>query len=216
MNLKLYYPLRPFYINQRFAENKPCVRHFGEYNQQVIDSNPDGTCPVEASKLYPHFMMRGHNGTDLKAGQQNVYAATEGIVIEKQMVPARGLGLGILTTSQYDFGTYGTHFIKLRYWHLKSMYCEVGDKIEVGQVIGISDNTGFSSANHLHFEGQLYDKDAGGHPKLFLPSDAIAGAIDIEPYFNGQYADIYPQLQSKLTALIPLLYKLIEYLKRSN
>ena len=45
------------------------------------------------------------------------------------------------------------------------------------------------AGNHLHFEGDPMDKDAGGHPYNFPHPEEIAGAVDIEPYFNGRYAE---------------------------
>lgn len=212
-SLRLYYPVRPHVVNQHFGGNLPCVKNFGLSTQEVVTGADNNTCPLEFDKLYQHWGMAGHNGTDINAGEQAVYAALDGVVIEKQMVPSRGLGVGVLSNEQYDFGMYGIHYIKIRYWHLKSFNCEVGDTIAVGDILGISDTTGYSSGNHLHFEGQPMDKDAGGHPVLSMPAGNIAGAIDMEPYFTGIYADIVPgkiislrqqvaQLLIKLSALI--------------
>lgn len=213
MRLRLYYPVRPFHVNQKFGDNIPCVKDFGLPTQSIVNGS-QSSCPIGYDKLYGKFGMIGHNGLDLQAGEQNVYAACDGVVVEKQTVPARGLGLGILTNEQYDFGVYGTHCMKIRYWHLKSFFCEVGDKITTGQVIGISDNTGYSSGNHLHFEGQPMDKDLGGHPILANPLGSIAGAIDLEPYFTGIYADTVPSTVSLLRAQIALLtMKLAELIK---
>lgn len=200
--LTLYYPVKPFHVNQHFGNEGPCVIDFGLPTQNIYSPfiSPDGVtrCYAGGDKLYPHFGMTGHSGTDLMAGVQAVYAAHDGVVVEKQSVPARGLGLGILTNEPVDLDDHGTHFIKIRYWHLQSFTVEVGDSVKAGQQIGISDNTGYSSGNHLHFEGQPMDKDAGGHPVLALTDSGksvIANAIDIEPYLNGQYAqDIGPGL----------------------
>lgn len=219
--LSLYYPVSPFAINQHFGANNPCVVSFGTPHQVVIDSNADGTCPPGSDKLYAHFGMAGHNGTDLHAGEQNVYAAHDGLVIEKQTVPARGLGLGILTNEPVDLDQYGTHYIKIRYWHLKMMFVDVGDQVKAGDLIGISDNTGYSSGDHLHFEGQPMDKDAGGHPYLSFnspgenPAGVIAAAIDLEPFFNGQYAEQIATVASLYQKLIVVLLKLIHMLKSS-
>lgn len=188
----IYYPVKPFYVNQHFGENYPCVKDFGLSDQSIIvpEINEDNTttCPMGYDHLYDHWGMKGHNGTDLMAGEQPVYAAMDGVVVEQQLVPARGLGLGILSNQKYDFGALGTHFLKLRYWHLKSFTKNAGDIVKVGDVIGISNNTGYSSGNHLHFEGNLMDKDAGGHPILLNGDNGYFGAINIEQYFNGQYA----------------------------
>ncbi len=105
----------------------------------------------------------------------------------------------------------GTHFAKLRYWHLKSFTVKVGDHVEVGQQIGITDNTGYSSGNHLHFELQPMDKDKGGHPKLTNPVGHIAGAVSLEPYLTGTYA-----LDENLKTIVGLLSQLIVLLKKSK
>lgn len=214
--LRLYYPVRPFVVNQPFGGNIPCVKDFGLSTQAIVGGINNTTCPVGFDKLYAHFGMSGHNGTDLESGVQNIYAACDGVVVEKQTVPARGLGLGILTNEQYDFGAFGAHFIKIRYWHLKSFYVEVGDKITAGQLIGVSNNTGYSSGDHLHFEGQPMDKDAGGHPFLSFPTPqdgVIASAIDVAPYFVGTYAEDVPHLISLTQRLITLLQQIVNALR---
>lgn len=181
MRLKLTYPVRPFVYNQHFGDDIPCVKDFGLTTQTIVDGTST-TCPTGFDKLYSHFGMTGHNGTDLQAGEQPVYAAAAGTVIEQQIVPARGFGLGIITDEPVDLDC-GTHYAKLRYWHLKTFNVSVGDHITQGQQIGISNNTGYSSGNHLHFELQPMDKDKGGHPFLVNPPGNIAGAVSVEPYF---------------------------------
>lgn len=186
---EIFYPVKPFRITQSFGENDPCVKNFGKPNQTILSGY--ATCPIGYEKLYPKFGMDGHNGTDVATGEQPVYAAMAGTVIEKQTVPARGLGLGILSEGIYPFKE-GNYFLKLRYWHLKSFTVEVGQTVKVGDQIGVTNNTGYSSGNHLHFEGQLMSKDAGGHPKLVKLPTKYANSINIEPYFNGLFAaDIF-------------------------
>lgn len=195
MKLELYYPVRPFHITQHFAENSACVKNFGTPSQQIIGVQNNATCPVGYDKLYDHFGMAGHNGLDLKAGVQNVYAACAGTVIEQQLVPARGLGLGIITDTPVEVGLPVPYYMKMRYWHLKEFKVRIGDTVQAGDLIGISDTTGYSAGNHVHFEGQPMQKDEGGHPKVlfgngnYFGMKFIGGGIDIEPYFNGQYAD---------------------------
>ena len=193
MRLELFYPVKPFRVNQHFGANEPCVKDFGLPTQRVVTPpGPTFTCPTGYEKLYSQWGMSGHNGTDLMAGEQKVYAAHGGVVVEKQTVPSRGLGLGILTNEPVELDEHGVHYIKIRYWHLKSFNVEVGDSVKAGQLIGVSDSTGYSSGNHLHFEGQPMNKDAGGHPYIALSdsgSSVIANAIDVEPFLNGKYAE---------------------------
>ncbi len=212
--LRLYYPVRPYTVNQSFGENIPCVKDFGLPTQFIVDGADNTTCYPGFEKLYPKFGMSGHNGLDLKAGEQNVYAAHAGTVVEKQSVPARGLGVGILTDNQVFLDGAGVHFAKTRYWHLKSIFVEAGEHVEAGQLIGVTDTTGFSAGNHLHFEVQPIDKDAGGHPFLALPNNGIGAAIDPEPFFTGVYADTIPQTISLTRMLIIVLTKLRDELQK--
>ena len=175
----IYPPVRPLYFNQHFGANNLCVKDFGLSTQHIVWN--EGVCQEGYEKLYPKWGMAGHNGTDLMAGEQPVYASMDGVVIEQQTVPARGLGLGILSNEKFDFPE-GNHYLKLRYWHLKTFYVQVGSSVKVGDMLGITDNTGYSSGNHLHFEGQLMEKDAGGHPYVVYPNNGYYGAVDIEPY----------------------------------
>lgn len=183
----IYYPIRPFHINQHFGGNLPCVKDFGLPTQDIVTGAGDNTCPVGYDKLYKQWGMLGHNGTDLAAGEQPVTASMDGVVIEQQTVPARGLGLGILTNQQYDFGDLGVHYLKIRYWHLKSFNVQAGDSVKIGDQIGISNNTGYSSGNHLHFEGQLMDKDFGEHPYVINGNNGYFGAISLEPYLSDKF-----------------------------
>lgn len=47
---------------------------------------------------------------------------------------------------KHDDGSYS------RYYHLKSAKLAVGDRVERGQVIGYSGNTGYTGGPHLHFD----------------------------------------------------------------
>lgn len=213
---RAYYPVRPHFVNQKWSENLPCVKNFGESNQIIVTGKDDKTCPVGYEKLYPLLGMKGHNGTDLRAGIQTVYAAHAGTVLETQKVPARGLGVGLLSDEKYDLEEYGEHYVQTRYWHLQSIAVEVGQKIEVGDILGVTDSTGYSSGNHLHLELRLMDKDNGGHPVVFHRDhlNMINGSIDMEPYFTGVYADEYAKAISWNVRLISLLQTIINLLKK--
>jgi murein DD-endopeptidase MepM/ murein hydrolase activator NlpD len=213
--LRLNYPLRPFFINQKFAGNIPCVKDFGLPSQKIVDGGANNSCPPGYTKLYAEFRMAGHNGIDLYAGEQPVYAACDGIVIEQQTVPARGLGLGILTDEPVSLDAFGTHYAKLRYWHLKSFTVKVGQHVKAGDQIGITDNTGYSSADHLHFELDPVDKDRGGHPVYVNPPGSIAGSIDPAPFFTGIFADTLQERISLYQKLLALLFAEIRLI-RSN
>lgn len=66
---------------------------------------------------------------------------------------------GTVTVSQCDATGYGTHVRIMHadgyltiYGHLQGYTVKVGDKVSAGQKIGLTDNTGFSTGPHIHFE----------------------------------------------------------------
>lgn len=121
--MKLSYPLEKIYITQRFGE-RPAY--------------------------YAKYGLKGHNGVDFRTrfwdsplGRTYVTASVDGAV---EIVRADAAG-------------YGTH-IRLRhadgsmtiYGHLTRSYVSKGQSVKRGQRIGLSGNTGDSSAPHLHWE----------------------------------------------------------------
>ena len=78
--------------------------------------------------------------------------------------PVRASGGGSVSAAGYD-PDYGL-FVLLRhpsgyetmYGHLSRLVAAEGDEVQAGQVIGLSGNSGRSSAPHLHFEIRHDDK----------------------------------------------------------
>ncbi len=120
----------------------------------------------------------------------------------------------MLTDERYDFGKYGIHYARVRYWHLREFYVEVGDAVDVGAKLGVTDTTGYSSGNHLHFEVNLFDRDAGGHPvQVFLPG-MIAGAIDPADYIELPCAEDYAVQVSYYQRLLAALQAMARELSK--
>lgn len=84
-----------------------------------------------------------HTGTDLgtPAGTA-VYAPANGVVVYTGTLTVRGNVIVV------DHG-WG---VMSGFWHLEQSLVNVGDRVEKGQQIGISGNTGLSTAAHLHWE----------------------------------------------------------------
>jgi len=95
----------------------------------------------ENRDMYVKYGLRAHNGVDLRAAEgAQIYAPFEGVVKIKD---SGKLG-------------YGLH-IKLRRGnlelvlaHLSKVLVKDGDTVHLGDPIGLSGSTGFSTAPHLH------------------------------------------------------------------
>jgi len=86
---------------------------------------------------------RIHGGIDVAAARGSiVVGATEGTVL---MVGDQG-AYGQSVFVENNDGTVAW------YAHLTEPYVKVGDKIQRGQIVGVSGNTGRSTGPHLHFE----------------------------------------------------------------
>lgn len=124
------------------------------------------------SSTRPHKLVQGYFGKfshaevhaldfEMPEGTE-IVAAREGVVVEiKEDSNVGGttrdyLDKGNFVIVYHDDGTFGNYF------HLKQQGALVsaGQRVERGTVIGLSGNTGLSSAPHLHFEVLL--PSAGG------------------------------------------------------
>jgi murein DD-endopeptidase MepM/ murein hydrolase activator NlpD len=81
-----------------------------------------------------------HNGIDLSARYEAVFTVLDGVVEEAGYTSANG---NYLKIKHGDFETF--------YLHLDRFYYKAGDRVFAGNLIGISGNTGKSTAPHLHF-----------------------------------------------------------------
>jgi len=95
-------------------------------------------------RLHPVLgVMRLHTGIDLVAKEGvPVVSTQDGVIVKAQSADA----WGNIIVIQHD-GTYSTS-----YSHLKSMNVKEGDKVQMGQEIGLVGHTGLSAIDHLHFE----------------------------------------------------------------
>lgn len=97
---------------------------------------------------------------DMPIGTQ-VTAARDGVVIEIKEDSNVG-GTGSFYEDKANYITiYHTDGSLAYYVHLKKdgVIVNVGDKVTVGQLIGYSGNTGYSSGPHLHFVVRIAKKD---------------------------------------------------------
>jgi len=94
--------------------------------------------------VYKKWGLNGHDGVD--------WACPNGT---KLVSPVDGIVIAV----KHDKGGYGTH---VKIWdkgqracvlfgHMKSVNVRLWQSVKVGQLVGLSDNTGYSTGAHLHF-----------------------------------------------------------------
>lgn len=109
-----------------------------------------------------------HQGVDIVTSDGNIYPVMAGIV---DLVDKQGnTGAGLYVRIKHQFN--GKYYLT-RYLHLAkdSVNVNVGDNVNMGQVIAKQGNTGISTGNHLHFEVKICDAN---YTNCGSPLDPIA------------------------------------------
>ena len=156
--LTFCWPLKQRIINQKFGENRACIDN--ETNSVILTCDGNNP-PLGFRSIYG---PKGHSGLDLSASHgTEVYCAKGGIVDSIDTNPRTGLDVRVISV-------VGDRVFKHIYEHLLGYQSKAGDRIETGQLIGWADNTGYSSASHLHFELQelIGDVWIPVDPQLYL------------------------------------------------
>ena len=183
----LYRPVKFWNVGQRFGEDKLCTNGTSYKSKKT-----EATCPVGYYSLYKNLGLAGHTGLDIGCYRgQPVLCSAEGTVVEISTEKERGLGVGVLTK-------VGTRFFKHTYWHFEGNSVKLGQKVEVGDLLGWADSTGLSSGDHLHF--QLKETDSKGYPKNY--ENGYKGAIDPEPYLFDEFAGNVGPLLKRIKELM--------------
>ena len=132
------------------------------------------------ASTYKQFGLIGHNGIDWAVATGSpIYACMDGVVSEVKK-ESTGYGTHLKIRHEKD----GQYFLGI-YGHLKEALVCAGETVKAGQVIARSNNTGFSTGPHLHFE--LRPLDAAGN-KLY-PGNGYDGAVDPYPMLVGTGID---------------------------
>lgn len=208
--------MKPHVLTQGFAQNEACVDGASPLPpaKRKVVGKKNGVCPVGWVELYPLLgLKKGHTGLDLIAWHgQPVYASHEGIIQEINTEIERGLGVGIVSEKKYEFDIHGEHYAKTRYWHLKSIAVQMGQKVREGDLLGLADNTGVSAGDHLHFELKPVEWNQTTLYNV-LQENGFFGAIDPSAYFAGIHAVDVQDVIEKYNGVIRILQQMLEYLK---
>ena len=220
--LKIFRPIQSNYLGQGFGENKACVNDAG----QVL-TKTGLTCPVGYKGLYESVGMLGHNGEDWNAwrGEPIYHAGNfEGIADISEDAKG-GIGVDIFSTEEVGLAPVARvlgldsvpakAFVKIRYWHLKSVAVPDKSLVKPGQIIGYADNTGLSSGDHLHWSLRLTEGLPGRDSswRTLNTENGYTGSIDFRPWFTNTFVLDLPRIEGELVkaqlTLIDLLKKMI-------
>ena len=106
--------------------------------------------PFNPRRLHPITKrVRPHNGTDFAVGVgTRIYSVGDGVVVRAGFHPAAG---------NYIVIKHGRKYTS-RFLHLSKILVRKGQRVEMGQLIAKSGNTGRSTGPHLHYEFHVYGK----------------------------------------------------------
>lgn len=193
--LEIYRPTISRKVTQGWGENRACVWPSGK-----ITGTPT-RCPAGSQSFYRSVGLDGHNGIDISAwvGEDVYHAATFPGWWSTEVDNMGGIGVDVVSNEPLFFampiptelintavpheqdGVQGfTHYVKMRYWHLKAPVGYNKKPITCGTVVGLAGNTGASSGPHLHFSPKWCLKDGRGVGQ----NNGYAGAFDGTPYTN--------------------------------
>lgn len=99
-----------------------------------------------------------HRGIDFRANRKEVFATADGVVSFARASDSGDFGRVIKIRHNFGFETI--------YAHLSKTLVKTGDVIRKNQVIGISGNSGRSTAPHLHYE--VYYGSKVLNPRRFI------------------------------------------------
>lgn len=172
----------PHYITSLFdhcypdyGTNKRVCRYDGEVASATV-GGPDPTFDAgyaQTAGQHDYLYYDGHDGYDYGLYYEPVAAAAPGTVIfAGWYVPSCHTCLSGLTI-EVDHG----NGLLTYYGHLSQINVSKGQRVQRGQVMGISGMTGTATGPHLHFG--VYYVDHGG---------------PVDPYgWSGSYPDPYPK-----------------------
>ncbi len=133
--------------------------------------------------------LLGHGGIDWACPLGTpILSICNGTVVYVSSDIRRGEGVSVISDDIFQSEGQDCK-LSIIYWHLKdkSIVVKVGDKVSKGQLLGLSNNTGQSTGNHLHLG--FFPLAIDGNRELFL-NNGYKGAVDPLPFLNLTTAPI--------------------------
>lgn len=148
----------------------------------------------ERPDVYAQFHLKGHNGLDYHTKFPDTPLGRRDV-----LCPYWGK---VITTGDEGKGGYGKYLrinlidgAQIVLGHLYSFKVKVGDDVKPGQLLAISDNTGFSSAAHLHF---------GYRPPNWNVNNGFSGYVDQSKMLTDDLQKVLASHSSQPTPMPPV------------
>ncbi len=171
-------------FNYRFDQGDlPNTKHDDAYAYYLPYSSPRSHTLVQG--YFGKFSHANTHALDFEMPEgTTIIAARDGVVIKTKYDSNVGgtspefIDKGNYVLIYHDDGTFGSYF------HLKQngVKVNIGQQVKRGEVIGISGNTGWSSAPHLHFEVLLPSNGV----KLTVPTKFLLKNGQVESLQEGK------------------------------
>jgi uncharacterized protein YgiM (DUF1202 family) len=125
----------------------------------------------ENPQVYAKFNQAGHEGVDFLAPLgANIYACADGQVFDVRSNDGNAYGIHVRVRHRVNGQEYHTV-----YAHLSRALVSVGQRVQAGERVGLSGNTGHSFGPHLHLTLKLIGAKTSGYPD---------GVVDPLPYLK--------------------------------
>lgn len=147
---------------------------------------------------YDQFGFKLHNGLDVISGYNDantaynpkkwpVYNGLEGFTVHQVRLNPNGGGNDIwfISDELLQIGERVCHAY-FGFAHADTIFAKAGDKLEIGDMFMIADNTGFSTGPHVHIS--FYRVDWDGKIMTFLDKNDAHNSFDPEPFLTSEYA----------------------------
>ncbi|MGB3218188.1 MAG: M23 family metallopeptidase, partial [Anaerolineae bacterium] len=156
--------------------------------------------------VYQKFGLAGHEGIDYacKIGTP-IKAAAGGVVYMRGETPGtfgpdKNQGpYGIRVIVEHTWGSQKGYTV---YAHLSSDSVRVGDRVQAGDVVGKSGDTGNSDGAHLHFSLILFGKSHPGYKSALDkadnwyhdPAPFMSGTRGVDEWVEGDTGDMHEEI----------------------
>lgn len=220
----MYRSIKTNSLTQDFGENKACCRLNPDKTPtrpfQIVSTLPNNTCPLGYAPFYKAIGMKGHNGRDWRTwhGEPVYFPCEFDGWLRSAMDLDGGMGVDIVSNGAILRDEKGNlQYVKWRAWHgMKAMKAE-NEKVKIGDLVMLADNTGASGGDHLHESPKWCDQYGNG----IKQDNGYEGAIppeflDMENVFVGTVVEVIKPTQTLIDRLLQMIVYLTSVLDKAK